>query len=219
MLPIKLMKPLLDKMKKEPKIWMPTYREALQCQTAVAIEIETRCVLRIDNLANLEVGRHLMVTKNGVMRISIPAHEVKNSVEINRVLPTEAAELITLYIERFRPVLLRAPSDHLFPGTKGRAKQVGHLSQQISDCIRREIGVDMHVHLFRHFAAKTYLTDHPGAYGVIRLTHGHKSVNTTTAFYADGSEGDAAHKHYDAHLDRLRQNSRDDVLRNKLERA
>jgi hypothetical protein len=67
----------------------------------------------------------------------------------------------------------------------------------------------MHAHLFRHFAAKTYLAAHPGAYGVMRLTHGHKSVNTTTAFYADGSEADAAHRHYDAHLARLRENSRD----------
>ena len=52
---------------------------------------------------------------------------------------------------------------------------------------------------FRHIATKLYLDAHPGAYGVVRLLHGHKSVDTTTRFYC-GEETAAAIQHYDAHI-------------------
>ena len=53
-------------------------------------------------------------------------------------------------------------------------------------------------------AAKLYLTQNPGAYGVIRLVHGHKSVETTTRHYC-GTETAAAIKRYDEHVLRLRE--------------
>ena len=48
-----------------------------------------------------------------------------------------------------------------------------------------------------------YLLAHPGAYGVIRLVHGHKSVETTTQFYC-GMESTAAMRHFDEHILKLR---------------
>ena len=38
----------------------------------------------------------------------------------------------------------------------------------------------------------------------MRLLHADKSVDTTTAFYADGTEAAAAFRHFDAHLAKLR---------------
>jgi len=187
----------------------PTYRQALLYQQAVAIELGLRLVLRIENLANLEMGRHLTWTKNGVMHVSIPAHEVKNGVDIVRQLPPSTAEMIETYNKRLRPVLMKVPSNHLFPGSDGGAKQKGWLGKQISTCIKKEIGIEMHAHLFRHFAAKTYLNAHPGAYGVVKLLNGHRSVDTTAQIYADGSEAAAAHRHYDMLLDSLRDDGRD----------
>jgi integrase len=193
-----------------PASGTPTYAEALMAQKAVAIELLLRLALRIQNVSDLEIGRHITWSAvSRVMQIHIPADEVKNDVEITRLIPPDSAAMIEEYIERYRPVLLKASSNHLFPGTKGGPKQKGHLSTQISACIKRETGLEMHCHLFRHFAAYTYLGANPGDYGVIRLLHGHKSVNTTTTFYCDGAEAEAAFRQYDEHLAKLRDSGRD----------
>ena len=112
-----------------PAIGTPTYAEALLAQKAVAIEVLLRLALRIQNLSDLEIGRHLTWSAmSRVMLIHIPADEVKNDVEITRVIPPNSAAMIQEYIERHRPVLMKVQSNHLFPGTKGGAKQKGHLS-------------------------------------------------------------------------------------------
>jgi integrase len=74
---------------------------------------------------------------------------------------------------------------------------------QISKFLRRECGLQVNPHLFRHIAAKLYLDAHPGAYGVLRLVHGHTSVETTTRTYC-GAETAAAMRHFDDHVLRLR---------------
>jgi CheY-like chemotaxis protein len=46
----------------------------------------------------------------------------------------------------------------------------------------------VHPHLFQHIAALGYLNRHPGAYGLMRLVLGHRSVETTTKFYCGLAE-------------------------------
>ena len=196
-----------------PKDRAPTPSEALRFQIAVAIEITIRTLFRLNNLSAIEIGRHLTWAGKGkrrTMHLSIPADEVKNGVELHRVIAPESAEMIEEYIERYRPVLLKAPSKHLFPGEKGGGKQKGWLSKQMSDCIRRETGIVMHTHLFRHFGVILLLNAYPGGDGIARLLLGHKST-ASLKFYTDGSEAKAAFRHYDQHIAGLRQNWRDGV--------
>gem|GEM_PF-377933 len=182
----------------------PTYAEALKAQMAVGIELLLLTVVRRENLGNIEIGRHLIWTAGGdALRLSIPGKEVKNGVPINRPIPAASAKMIALYIKRFRPVLLKEPSDHLFPGNCNGGKQKEYLARQISDTIRKETGLIVNAHLFRHIAAMTYLDAHPGAYGVVRLLAAHKSVETTTTYYCS-MEAKSAYRAYDALLDRLR---------------
>ena len=61
----------------------------------------------------------------------------------------------------------------------------------------------MHPHLFRHLAGKLTLDAQPGAYGQVRDILGHKSVNTTTSYYA-GMETKGALRRYDEQVLRLR---------------
>jgi integrase len=56
--------------------------------------------------------------------------------------------------------------------------------------------VPVHPHLFRHISAKLYLDAKPGAYEVVRRVLGHRSIDTTTAFYT-GLETSAAVRHFD----------------------
>lgn len=118
-------------------------------------------------------------------------------------MAAETIKLLDLYVARFRPLLLVRPSSSLFPNGTGGSKKSAALGLQISKFLRRECGLQINPHLFRHFAAKTYLEDHPGAYGVIRLVHGHTSVDTTTRAYC-GTETAAAMQHFDDNVLRLR---------------
>ena len=89
---------------------------------------------------------------------------------------TGAEDRIALYIQRYRPVLLEGPTDHLFPGKCNGAKQRAHLAKQISDTIRKRTGLIVNAHLFRHIAAMSYLDANPGAYGVVRLLQGDSTL-------------------------------------------
>ena len=189
-----------------PKSGKPTKSQALQVQVAVAIEILLMLPLRLDNLVKLNLETHLRRTnRSRILHVAIPKEEVKNTVDITAVLPEPTARLIDLYIQRCRPLLVDQPSPWLFPGEDGKAKAPQTLRGQIIRCIRERIGLRMFPHAFRHFAAFVFLQAHPGAYGVLRLVHAHKSVDTTTKYYC-GMEALPAIRLFDETILKLREN-------------
>ena len=181
----------------------PTAAEALLLQTALAVEILLMVPMRRKNLGRLEVERHFPRTRGGIVHLVVPAHEVKNGTEIAAVLPPETVRLLDLYVQRYRPLLLTQASPWLFPGVADQPKSLERLALQISSTIQRQTGLLVNPHLFRHIAAKLFLDANPGAYGVVRLLHGHRSVDTTTTFYC-GAESDAAFRQYDQQVIALR---------------
>jgi site-specific recombinase XerD len=178
---------------------------ALAAQTAVAIEILLMAPLRIDNLVGLDIERHLIRTGGG-LQIVVAEHEVKNDVELHHPLPDESTAIIQCYITEFRPLLASVGSSMLFPGQGGiKPKAQSSMRQQITRAIARHTGLKMHPHLFRHATTKIFLDKHPGQYEVVRQVLGHKSLETTTRFYA-GGEGVAANRHFDAVILGIRRN-------------
>ena len=195
------------------KIWArhkrrvdPSRADALEVQSALAVEILLLVPMRIGNLASLDIDRNILRTRangSGITHLAVPAEEVKNSIAIEAEIPPQSVNLLSLYLQRYRPLLLTHPSSCLFPNSNGGPKRAQALGVQISKFLRRECGLQVNPHLFRHIAAKLYLEVHPGAYGVIRLVHGHRSVDTTTRSYC-GTETAAAMRHFDEHVLRLR---------------
>ena len=183
----------------------PTLRDALPVQTALCIELLLMMPMRISNLARLDLDRHIILPKRsgGPVHISIASGEVKNDVGIEAELPAPTVRLLLIYLKTYRSLLLRAPSSWLFPGEAASHKSLTGLAVQIKETIARKTGLRVNAHLFRHIAAKLYLTQNPGAYGVIRLVHGHKSVETTTRHYC-GTETAAAMRHFDENVLQLR---------------
>lgn len=183
----------------------PSRAHALEVQTAVAIELLLMVPIRLGNLARLDMDRHLIRSVGGgAVHLAIPGAEVKNGVNVDAVLPTATMRVLDLYIQRYRPLLLNEASRWLFPGEGSGPKSLHSLGHRISSCIKQECGLDVHPHLFRHIAAKLYLDAHPGAYGVVRLVNGHKSVDTTTRYYC-GMETQSAMRHFDDHILKLRE--------------
>jgi hypothetical protein len=56
-------------------------------------------------------------------------------------------------------------------------------------------GLKVNVHLFRHAGGKIFLDARPGQYEIMRRVLSHRSITTTTSFYA-GAETRAAGQHF-----------------------
>jgi integrase len=187
-------------MSKLPLNRPPTHDEALAAQTALAIEILVMIPLRVQNAVGLDLERQIIRGRDGSARIAIASEEVKNRFDIEAPLPKPTAELLDLYLMHFRPRLKNANTRWLFPG-RGllHPKSIQQLRKQFQDTFARDFGLKVNPHLFRHLAAMIFLRANPGQYGVVKLLLGHKSIETTMAFYC-GFEASAAVRQYDQHV-------------------
>jgi integrase len=184
----------------------PTKGEARIAQLAVAIEILLMAPLRIKNLAQLEVGRTLILDGSTIGHIVIDHSEVKNELDIEIPLPDSALRLINVYLKRFHPLLAPPGCRMLFPSADGGHKRLSVLSDQIRRCVGLRCGIELNPHIFRHLAAKIYLDAFPGSYGIVRMLLGHKSIDTTIRTYC-GMEFAHAFRQYDDYVNRMRGNN------------
>jgi len=153
---------------------------------AVAVEILLMAPIRVANLASMdfEVNFGPIENSTGEQQVSFAPGEVKTGVPLTFVLRKESVAIMNLYRNRFRPLLVRRPTSALFPGYEGGAMDSHALSRSIKDGIRRELGLTMNAHLFRHHAAFRYLKKNPGDYESVREFLAHKNIETTVKFYA-----------------------------------
>lgn len=156
--------------------------------------------VRIQNLASIEIGRHLVdrsTQRERRVHLCFPAHEVKNSVELDFPLMPETIDLLDQYAAVWRPILCEGEgSPFLFPGDRpSRPKLKTTLSTQIKDLVFARSRLAMTAHRFRHAVGKIFLDRNPGQYEVVRQLLGHKDLRTTIASYC-GAETASAVRHY-----------------------
>ena len=84
----------------------------------------------------------------------------------------------------------------------GRSRPQG-FGAQIKDTVFRFSGLTVNPHLFRHAGAKIFLDQRPGQYEVVRQVLRHRSIETTTGFYA-GAETRSAGQHFASVIGGLR---------------
>jgi len=191
----------LKRKKQEKK----TVVDAVMAQVLVAIAILQVIPLRMRNLVNLDLRRHLIAHGNHVY-IEIPSEEVKNARSLELQLPDEVVDLISWYCVQYRDLLVETPSNALFPNRHGNAKDRATLGMQITRLIRRHLGAEINPHLFRHIAAKLYLKAHPGEFATVSLLLGHHSVATTMNAYT-GTEDEDASRIYQNLVQSLREDT------------
>ena len=86
-------------------------RVALDVMHAVAIEILLACPMRLNNLAALDIERHLNWRGAGnsqTVSIYVPAAETKNGVAIEADFHRDTSALIRLYLKSYRPLVSTA---------------------------------------------------------------------------------------------------------------
>lgn len=183
-------------------------QECLRAQSALIIGILVLAApLRIKNVASLRLGIHILPLRAGVplangCHIVIPAAEVKNDQDLEFSVSSVIAKLFDIYVMRCLLVLGKTAEGFLFPNGSGGAKTEGSLGVQIKTFLRRETGLVMNVHAFRHLAAKLYLERNPGDYATVQMLLGHKSLQTTLRAYV-GLERSDAIKRYDSMMTSL----------------
>ena len=181
----------------------PPAQTLVLADVAVAIELLTMTGVRMGNLQSTQLDRHLRKYRNRYV-LCYAQGEVKNDQRLQFTLPEETCKLIDWYLKDIRPKRLKGVSDNLFVGDDGvSAKAQNTLSLQIKDTIRQYTGLVVNPHLFRHIMAYAYLNENPGAYQVLRLIFGHKSVDTTVTSYS-GAETKSAQAHFDKVVHDLR---------------
>lgn len=189
-------------MDKADRVAVPSRRDALMAQTAVAVQILLLVPLRRLNLLRLDVHRHLCRSRSGrhaVVHLVISAEETKTSQPIEAVLPEPLVRMIDHFMTRYRPLLTSDSGGLLFPGRDGGCKHITALTTQIERAVRDHTGLAVNPHLFRHLAGKLSQQFDPGNYELSRQLLGHRSTDTTVTYYT-GQDTAAAVARYDANI-------------------
>lgn len=179
-------------------------RAAVQAQIALAIEILLMAPMRMGNLSKLRIDQHVTRYTDHI-HLVLPGSETKNGEETVYPICGESKELFDLYLKRYRPRLAAEDCVWLFPTVRGTQKTQATLSHQINKTIRDKTGLQITPHQFRHLAAKLLLDSQPGNYEAARQLLTHKSLSSTTSFYAELQTKNAA-REYDSMLHEKRQN-------------
>ena len=97
---------------KDPR---PPKRKAVDAQIAAAIAMLQAVPLRLGNLSGLDMRKNLIARGKHVYLV-VPEGDTKNSEPVDFELPAETVDIVAWYIREYRPHLVRAPTDALFPG-------------------------------------------------------------------------------------------------------
>lgn len=161
-------------------------RRLQQVRIALAIDLLLVAPIRLHNLANLRIDRNLQWPsgRDGTVYLVLDESETKNAQPLEYPLPERTRDVLRDYLDRYRPQVNTRGAPWLFVQLDGSQVSSPTLRDGITKTIKRELGVAMTPHQFRHLAAAIALDDQPGALGLVKDLLGHKSLKTTANFYA-----------------------------------
>ncbi|AXC48974.1 site-specific integrase [Paracoccus suum] len=168
-----------------PKGTANAFTKALAREDAIAIALLLFCPIRAKNLAGIHLEHNLQRPGDGRVFLVLTGSETKNERPLEFELPRDLIRMIDGHLTTRCPQLCPPGTPWLFPRRDGAgpipASQIAH---RIGKRVRREIGIDMNAHLFRHFAVMTWLNAHPGSYEAARRLLGHSEISHTINLYS-----------------------------------
>jgi hypothetical protein len=133
-------------LKRAQKIKDPDETVARDVMLAVAIEILLMAPIRLKNLTNLEIGKHLVEIRRGAhhnRHIVLTEADVKNEQPFDIELPGESCALIDAYLQTYRGRLCPPGSTGLFPNEEGELRNQVAFGRAISNFVWREAGLKL----------------------------------------------------------------------------
>jgi integrase len=172
--------------------------------SAIAVQLLLVMPMRSKNLVELRLDTELLrydARSPRITHVCVPSDQVKNDVRLEFAVHKDVAAMIETYIRSFRAHLPHANSVWLFPARDAadRPRSQGGLAKAVTAAIKRYVGIDMNVHLFRGYAGKVLLDDDPNAIDELRQLLGHKELETTLMYYTHFK----AKKVGQAHIDKM----------------
>lgn len=159
---------------------------------ALAVAILLTCPVRIKNLAGIHLDNNLHRPGDGRAYLAFPEEETKTGRPIEFELPPDTLKMMDQYLARRSPEIRPTGTRWLFPRRDGTGPvEPSQLAARITRRIRRETGLEMNAHLFRHFAVMLWLDANPGGYEAARRLIGHSELSQTINMYS-GLEGQAS---------------------------
>jgi integrase len=199
---------VLDALLSHPSRTVETVLKSKKQTRAAALEVQKACVLelwlcaplRLGNFAALRLDEHfhrLRLDGGDRIVIRIPGREVKNGEPLEHYLSSDAAALLDLYVQDFRPLLTPVDTPWLLPGYGNGHKADAVLSAQMKKFINRATGIDFHPHLIRKITTKILLDADPASIEVARRCLGHRDARTTRRAYTQQQQRAAQLRYLD----------------------
>ena len=164
--------------------------------------------LRRRNLADLRIGRSLQETGNG-WRIFFEPDETKTGRVIDFPWPEQLNAALVLYLEHYRPILLKGrTSDHLWITYRATSMTPHSITCRVKKITRDLVGVDVSPHLFRGSLATTLAIEDPDHVRAASVILGHATPRTTERYYNRAQSIDAARSYQDMLQDLIRSRRR-----------
>jgi integrase len=166
-------------------------------RAALAIELLLTCGMRRENLVELELGKTIrMVGAEGkaIWIIDIPQEDVKNAEPLHYSLPEESAVFLEDYLKNWRLLICNKPSPWLFPNKHGGPINPKVMTTDICAKTKRELGIKITPHQFRHLSAELYVRG-GGEMETVSEHLGHRDLNTTRNYYLKPRQRQASRRY------------------------
>jgi integrase len=141
-------------------------RPFIDLQTALAIDLLLHTGLRMENLSTLEFDKHLHWPqgRGRPALIEFGNDETKNEESLKFEIPPYLADRLWDYRHNIAPNVTGRVPTAVFIAWDGTPRGQATLSLAIAKTVRKELGVKMTPHQFRHLLAKLTLDANPGAH-------------------------------------------------------
>lgn len=161
------------------------YTRALAREDALAISILQYCPIRVQNLSQIHLEHNIQRPGDGRAYLVFEDNEVKNGRPLEFEIPRDVVRMIDTHLQTRCPMLCPPGTPWLFPKRDGsRAIGAAELATRISKRIRKETGLEVNAHLFRHLAVMLHLDSNPGAYEAATRLLGHSHTGRTIRVYS-----------------------------------
>lgn len=170
----------------------PTLDEAVMFRTAALLTFGALCPLRAANMAMTIIGKHLVLEGNRGF-VQFDAAELKGKRARKFPMPTELVGVLSRYLTRYRPVLLRDRCDtgYLWLSKWGNRMCPGTLSIVVATTMQRRTGKHFTMHCFRHSAASFVADVAPERARMAAGVLDHRKFRTTARHYIRGQQRNA----------------------------
>jgi integrase len=162
----------------------PSSRNDVSARNGLMVAFSTLFALRLKNLCDLEIGKHLLGDHQG-MQVTI-YDSMKNGSAVIFDVPGWLMPRLQIYLNEARPRILGNQPDHGFlwmssrDGLKLSRSEVVHLFPRFG---KRQLGRSVNTHLARHMMANELIIRDPGDAELIAAALGHTSLQMVQEVY------------------------------------